>query len=250
MNWYKQSLKKLATVDVVVEGYEKPRDLSTVSDLCFYVQEKLMDRNHFKLIPYQSIQPDGGSEFSPIGIINFYTDKIDANETNKITSAIVYWLKEINVEVDKIAKNTNQDRINHLQKTEEKSEWLQNTIEQLQQEGVDKIRVIRIHIKNNPNTNRQNEPPEIQITESTLNLIFHGILNFGYEENKFPVWQLLMKINLIQDAQIQEFVKDTMTKGNITEFGYDIDRIKRMLDRVKTMTEWASNNGYQNLIVE
>lgn len=135
-----------------------------------------------------------------------------------------------------------------------------------------KTRVIRIPILQIPKAN-VNEPPEVNMANSNAVLIFRDILKFepthdqnadgspdpfadaGTEFGNIDAWQVLQRIDqALRGGSIDIHQRDPYTKqqpGNATihHGGYDASSIKRRLEQIRQIAQWAVDNGYSQLVV-
>jgi hypothetical protein len=224
---------KIASMDLYIEGYQQPEEMNNILDASFNLKRKLLyevlTEKELQLYskegaPYDVLDIDGDSQFDATqGILNFYSYQYPEHKLNAALNALKYFAKEINSEVTKITGPERQGQKNE---------------------------VYRIYIKMTPQQNKD-EPPRINMANANAYKLFQGILNFNVDE-PMDAWQIIARIDRIFQAQLEEFETETTTEkgeqgATYVNMGTSMEYMKRRLEEIKQVAQWAVNNNYQKL---
>ena len=172
--------------------------------------------------PLEWITADGGHEFAKNGILNVYLTPIPERWQEKFLSAIKYYIVEFGGKVTgSVIKN--------------KSSMYDSDVYRIPVEIV---------------VNSKNNPPELNISTANARAIFVDVLNYSdeyfSEYPNVPANELLMKIEQVEDNeyQIQSAARETEIEGNFISVGLDEEKIKRILNSLKDICNWAIDNNY------
>jgi len=222
------------------------RRLNTILDLCFFLQDKVLvpiiqkqftseEKETFKKIGLagETFAPDGDSFDKETGIINFYISGIPSRLIQKFLEAVKYFLADEGIQLGPFSGP--------------------------EQSRTYKSQVIRIPVLKGVT---QDRPPDLSITYGTARTIFKDLLGFNDaklddEEPSFtvPAKELLRQVEMVEDNdyKIKQLVTpDKVEKGRgaeIHQFGLKEEWIKRILQTLKEIAEWAIQRDYTDVAV-
>lgn len=170
---------------------------------------------------FEFITLDGYDIDSKKGNINLYTQAIPSQIIADLVSFIKYYIDEFNAEL---------------------------TGEPYQEKSTSRDSdVIRFPIKIKQEVEN---PPELNLANATAYALINDILNYPSDtlQNYEPLnaRELLMKIETIEDNDyiLDKGVRPEERDGNMIDVGLSKDRIKRLLDALKNLAEYAVQNHY------
>ena len=188
------------------KGASFDMNMSELNDVCNALLGKVLSPILHKLPPdqgkyfqkngvgfYETIVPDG-SYFTPhpegpgghggVGIINFYISGLIANVAQEVLKAILDYLKTLNI---------------------------QHGTPKKEQSGVYKSEVVRIPVTNNPN--KDESPPELNLSNVNAYQIFHNLLQYEGEHSfEMPAKDLIERITTILRHDPEWIVKNTIAR--------------------------------------
>ena len=114
-------------------------------------------------------------------------------------------------------------------------------------------RVIRLDVIENPNPDKKtNEPPQVNLSNRNMYHLMTEMMNF--ELNRpIDAWKVIQRVEqtvpLADKYQIENEISQEEGKAQFFGYGIDTEYIKRTLNRIKEVAEWAIDNGYQQLYI-
>ncbi len=254
-------------MNVMVKGVAYNRNMGDLSDVCNTLLDKVLSPIRKDLPPdqqayfqkngvgfYETIVPDG-SYFSGAGggtgVINFYISGLMAGTKEQVLDNVLGYLTKLGIKYDS---------------------------PKVEQSGVYKSQVIRIPIVQN--SNKEERPPEINLSNVNAYQIFHNVLQYEGEHNfSMPAKDLVQRIvtilkhdpdwiqkNVINrtdsdwpeaerdDQEIEnphlDIVKQLGSGGaRMIGMGLDADAISRRLLEILELAKWAVQKGYTEITV-
>lgn len=169
------------------------------------------------------LQTDGDDHSELEGLLNFYCEGLAENVARKILSAILYYLKDFDVEITGTPK--------------------------LDQSKMYGGKVYRIPVRMVP---PQDLPPELNLTNDNAFelLTMLGMPNQSY--GSISVGELATKLSGITDFHIQMGMKapseETGKRGaKVYDMGRSEDQINRYLITLQKMVQWAIDHGHDTI---
>lgn len=168
---------------------------------------------------------DGYDYLEKEGVLSFYTKGFPENLVDKFIGVIKYYIEEYDGEVVG-PERKEQSRMYDSQ-------------------------VVRIPLRLQEEL--EGGPPEMNMSNSNARVLLCDIL--GYRSDiledypRLNANELLMKIEMIEDNDyvIGKNSRETVTSGNVTDFGLSKERIKQYLDTLKTICQYAVSNHFTYL---
>lgn len=242
-DFYKHLLYESMTATVAGKDYE-PQDLQDLLGISqLYMSEvinpifsnlsqenQLYFRKNRKAMDF--FTPDGGDEFKSTGTINFYTTGFKPEIVETILKGVKYYAYEMNIVLGKI------------------SEPEQSQIYPTSQ-------VIRISVIKNNNLNNFKEIPEVQLSHDNAILIFGRLLALPDFEEGYTIAaiDLLTSITNVEakDKKDGEFLyrysRLKSVDGNMTTGGITPEYLRRTLDRLKQLCNYAIENDITDIAI-
>lgn len=236
---FKQWLNESMSVYVADRPYHN--DLNDIDDLANYLKRKVfyipiepkLSPEQFEKIrdggawSHHIIAPDGKYYTDGTQVINFYTTGLEEFLPQMI-KGIKYYLDELGVKYGPFK--------------EDKS-------------GMFKGNVIRIPILQFDAD--KNTPPLLNLSNQNAIEIFANLLKFPFKDGEFPnipVGELYRRIESLEKFDLQLHARDpfmSKRKGGATFYnsGQSYDDIKRKLEQIKKIAEWAIKNHYNEIKV-
>jgi len=241
MNWYKKAkLNKIATMDVVVDGFRYPQIPETLLNISNSIMYSPQLSNYLKNLPEEEreyfkenhltelVTPDTSSSKynAPIGHINIYLRGLNPNRIKEYNQLIQNILKTLKLEFD-------EPKIDISNMYDSK--------------------VLRINITRNPHAYHQLDiPPELNLANENASRIFNGILKTPMED--INAAQLISRINSITRKDKIEFEHEgleeqTPSGMKIIEPPKSMEYYDQRLERIKEIAQWALDHGYKTISV-
>ena len=257
MNWYKEAqLKKTASITFYIKGYDYPRPMETILDLCYHVAYGLHELN--LPIGFQGVEPDGDSWNQATGTINLYVNDETRKNPAKYVDAVNSILKEANCEVGAIIFNTFKDYKAQKMKERDENRLLGSSpedfyksVEEDPRYESDELRVIRFPVVRNRNLDEErDEPPEINMSNGNARAVLRP-LGFSTDD-LISVSELVSKIDQFLSERVGEFDNVPATQDNdpfegFRNFGLPPDYIIERFQQLRELGEWAQEHGYHQI---
>ena len=231
-------------MDMFVADYQYPEKKEGILDLTFFLSKQLFYQTDFysQLNDFEKqlwkeqrtpefITPDGFNAFETTGTINVYL----AGLPEKLYPILKDYLSKI----------LTKEGINF------------NIKETLDDSGMFGSKVMRINIVDNPNAHQiKDTPPELNMANENARLVLEKIL--GYDLSNYsieiPAFELIYKIDGITNEVLEQKERGWSRdwgQGQVQMIsgGYYADQIRRTLNIMKEIAEWAISHGYKRVIV-
>lgn len=211
------------TVSVVIKDYTTRDSPENIHSLSIDVKEKLRGIPEFN----QGTNPegfgiDGYNTEAKEGILNFYPQGMPDQAIPKILKAIKYYLGEFGATFGEFKED-----LSNLFRGE---------------------KVYRIPVRiQRQNTNK---PPQINMANKVARIIFNQILNYPSDTHTIQVNDLLFKLSMANDFNIKQATKEPIQqtgKVKVLEGEIDEERIRRHLQGLHELSQWAIQNHYDTL---
>jgi len=233
MNWYKVAKTcKFASMDVYVVDHTYDQEVDNILHLCFALSHDFFtllskiltneEMEHWKQNrPMEVLAPDGYSWDKPSGVMNFYIVGLPESKLPKIVSMLKYILGEKGVKFGDLIY--------------EKS-------------GIFDSNVVRFPIIELP-SQEINNPPKMHLSNANMRFLFEDLLGLNLDQHSFDTWQISQKIDLARSTlknKLQEENRERkeMSGGNVHVMLVQDDQALSYLDRLQSVCDWATENGY------
>ena len=240
MNWYKKSqLMKNASMNVMIPDYKYPRKKDTVLDIAYLLMDYL-EPFFNKLTGFEL------EYWKKNRIPDFITS--DGDDYDKETGTINVYLKGLPERTYPILNNIISKALT--------KEGFQFTPPIIENSNMYESKVMRIKITNNPYSNQNNQPPELNLANDNAILIFQKILGYDLSESyaEFPIFDLMHKINKLTNEKIEENERPWSRdwgkgKAELITGEYNLEQIQRTINKIKEIANWALQHGYKRLSI-
>jgi len=96
----------------------------------------------------------------------------------------------------------------------------------------------------------QDRPPRVSLPENHARAIFRGILDMSYFDDSISTWQLLTKLAMITPYRIQEYsIEHKRPWSDPVYASMPEAYIKKKLQEIEDLANWATDNGYSTIKV-
>ena len=180
-------------------------------------------------IDSDTIAPDGMDALEPKGTINFYAGLTKLGDSPELAEAFLGELRQWIEGLDIPTQVRGPERSNSFR-------------------GAPLVYRIDIDI---PEKNIE-DPPLLQMSNSNAHEVFENVLDI-YDPGNIDARDLLIRIDsYINDIDIRAGVREprderTEAGARVIDQGIDEDYIKTRLDQIRSIAEWAIENGYNTL---
>lgn len=225
----------LETVNIRVKDYDDLQEINNLDDISNSINNGVIRPLFDKISPeiqakiskrvpaYQLITPDGDYYLNPKNsVLNFYSGDWPPDILQKAIHGIKYYLDNYKVKYGEF--KTDQSKLF----------------------GGEVIRIPILGMSFN-----KNNLGELNIANEMSTIIFNDILNFPIEQKEFDARDIIIKIDNLSDFQINNNTQEPymIQKGQASTYhgGVDEERIKRILNRLKEVANWAIANHYDTI---
>lgn len=223
MRTFQQWLSESVTISVADINQSSSERIKDISSLCWHLKDKIYKiPGTNKHQNSEFIAEDGLDIQAQKGTINFYPLGLDSQVTSKVMAGIIYYLDEL--------------KVKH-------GEWRQDKSGLFKGETV-----YRIYVQNMPQQQKA-QPPEVNMANTVAEIIFREILGMQININdaRLSAREVLWKIRAITPMQIQQMVQEPTKEKNFIDAGISEDRIKRHLNSIEKIAQWALDNHYEEI---
>jgi len=188
---------------------------------------------------YETVTPDGGSEFKRDGIMNVYLSPLDLKNAKAVVDATEYFLGEFDVGVMSQTYETWGDAPDKPPGGAKSND----------------PRVARLKVRMGK-PKEVDDPPELNLANASAHTIFSGILNYPNEIDGLgmPIWELKRRVEtaLSSDMFLKEWEEESVDEqspggARFIFPGHDVEYYRSKLDQILKIAEWAENHGYRTL---
>jgi hypothetical protein len=98
----------------------------------------------------------------------------------------------------------------------------------------------------------QSPPPRVTLPTNYAHTIFRGLLDLSYFDNSISTWQLLTKLAMITPYRMQEYSKEHQQGRTWGDPAYAVMSeayLKKKLQEIEALANWATDNGYSTIKV-
>lgn len=260
-----------------VAGHEPEEKTQSLDDVCNFLQRRIIDPLVRKLPPeearslsHDTIAIDGSDVHSPTGTINFYTRDLSPQTVQNILNAILYYLHEVHATVGPVTRDTHEDYVDkrveaiRSQGDDDPSEPGYSTqfpARTAAQKADDwrksygeksGLRVVRIPVLSRHSPPGPDDPPEMNIADGSVDILFHQLLNYPQGQRTFSSHDVLVKLGHLTDFQVAQSVDPGGEDGGggratVIRGGYSEERIRSLVARLEAVCRWAVDHGFDTI---
>lgn len=249
-------LKESITMWIPDAEENAPDETDTILEIChrlisnpvghrWWEKFSEFEKQHFQQNrPPEVFSPDGNDAFEPNGTLNMYIKGFTDEMLQKVLSEVQPYLDQIDADITGPSAP--------------------------EQSGMMRSQVMRWVINNNKSA--ASDIPQVNMSNGNMRKIIRDVL--GYEDfdysGEFKPSELLLRINNLTDANVQSGIREPYDSADepvdpyeqalrqqqggsgvgarVINSGLSDSDIRRRLDQVAQLAQWAVDNGYDEII--